>query len=332
MYTLDQINFLGEQLKRPECVLTNSSNRIFTSNWDGGVSIIEPDGSQWSILANSQDFELKPNGICLLENGDFLIAHLGNDDGGVYRLKPNGDLSPFLTEINGEALPPTNYVHLDFQGRIWITVSTRTKPRADAYRSTISDGFIILIDGSDCRIVADNLGYTNECIVAPDGKHLFVNETFSRRLTRFDISETGNLSNKQTIANFGEGVFPDGLVFDEEYNFWVTSIVSNQVLKVSNDGKQIDTQLIDVDKPHLAWVEDAFQNQSMGRPHLDNVKSELLQNISSLAFGGAQLNTIYLGCLLGQQVASFTQPVKGLAPSHWNFNGPTRPTTQTEKK
>ena len=330
MHALDQIKFVGKELKRPECVLTNSAKRIFTSNWDGGISIIEPDGSQWSILVNDKtekdkNFELKPNGICLLENGDFLIAHLGNEDGGVYRLKPNGELTPFLLEIDGAPLPPTNYVHLDFQGRIWITVSTRTKPRANAYRSDISDGFVILCDENGARIAADNLGYTNECIASPDGKFLFVNETFSRRLTRFSILENGELTNRTVVSTFGAGVFPDGLVLDTEENFWITSIVSNQVIKVSKDGKQQKTMLIDVFPEHLAWVEEAFQNHSMGRPHLDNAKSNLLQNISSLAFGGDDLTTLYLGCLLGHQVASLEQSVKGLAPSHWNFEGPKKP-------
>lgn len=328
MHTLDQIVFLGEKLKRPECVLTNADNRIFTSNWDGGVSVIEPDGHQWSLLAKNSDFELKPNGICLLENGNFLIAHLGNEEGGVYCLTQSGELIPFLLDIDGEPLPPTNYVHLDFQGRIWITISTRTQPRADAYRSDVSNGFVILCDGDEARIVADDLGYTNECIASPDGKFLFVNETFSRRLTRFNIEENGDLSNKTTIATFGEGVFPDGLVLDAEENFWITSIISNQVIKVSKDGKKQETMLIDVDPQHLAWVEEAFQSHSMGRPHLDSVKSTILQNISSLAFGGESLKNLYFGCLLGHQVASVKQSIKGLAPSHWNFKGPKRPSSK----
>ncbi|TBR42785.1 hypothetical protein CBF23_006300 [Marinomonas agarivorans] len=322
---LDQVNFLGQDLRRPECVLTNSQGRIFTSNWDGGVSIIESDGQQWSILAKAGSHEIKPNGICLLENGDFLLAHLGNDDGGVYRLQADGTLTPFLLEVDGQPLPPTNYVHIDFQGRIWITVSTRTKPRADAYRSNISDGFIVLYENGKGSIVADNLGYTNECIASPDGKFLYVNETFARRLSRFDITDDGNLTNQTTIATFGAGIFPDGLVFDADENFWITSIVSNQVIRVAKDGSSQETMLIDVDKQHLAWVEEAFQNHSMGRPHLDNVKSDLLQNVSSLAFGGTTLNTLYLGCLLGQQIASVNQSVKGLAPSHWHFKGPQRP-------
>ncbi|MFT2111747.1 SMP-30/gluconolactonase/LRE family protein [Marinomonas sp. 2405UD68-3] len=325
MFKLDQIRFLGDNLRRPECVLTTSNGRIYCSNWDGGVSIIEKNGQQFSILAQTTDFELKPNGICLLENGDFLIAHLGNKDGGVYRLAPDGLLTTFLIELDGDPLPPTNYVHLDFQGRIWITVSTRTKPRADAYRSNIQDGFIILWENGTAKIVADNLGYTNECIVSPDGRFLYVNETFSRRLSRFTVLENGDLTDKTTIATFGRGIYPDGLVFDQENSFWITSIVSNQVIKVSADGKTQETMLIDVDTDHLTWVEDAFLTHSMGRPHLDNVKSQVLQNISSLAFGGDDHKTLYLGCLLGHQVATLSQDNAGLAPSHWHFTGPSAP-------
>ncbi|GAB3482806.1 SMP-30/gluconolactonase/LRE family protein [Marinomonas epiphytica] len=331
MYSLDQIRFLGQNFKRPECVLTNSSQRVFTSNWDGGVSIIEPSGEHWSILANGADFPLKPNGICLLENGDFLIAHLGDKEGGVFRLQADGTLSPFITEIDGEPLPPTNYVHLDFQGRIWVTVSTRKVPRADAYRSDVNDGFILLWNGKQARVVADNLGYTNECIASPDGQYLYVNETFARQLSRYTITQEGELVDKIVITRFGEGVYPDGLALDQNEDFWITSIISNQVLHVSKSGETQSSMLIDANPDHLAWVEQAYQQHALGRPHLDQMKSELLQNISSLAFGGKDRCQLYLGCLLGDAIATLSQPVQGLAPSHWHFKGPVRPATQLEK-
>ena len=66
-------------------------------------------------------------------------------------------------------------------------------------------GFIVLLEDGRARIVADELGYTNECLVHPDGKRLFVNETFARRLTSFDIAANGDLSNRQTVAQLGEG-------------------------------------------------------------------------------------------------------------------------------
>jgi hypothetical protein len=260
-----------------------------------------------------------------MEDGSFLLCHLGAESGGVYRLAEDGTLSSFLLEVDGLPLPPTNYAHLDAQGRVWITVSTKLIPRAAGYTPHHADGFIALVDKSGARIVAENLGYTNECVVHPDGKRLFVNETFGRRLTSFEIAENGDLINKTTVAEFGVGIYPDGLVFDAEGAVWITSIVSNRVVRITADGQQ-ETIVEDCDPAHLEWVEEAFQAGQMGRPHLDDVKSKQLRNISSLAFGGPDLKTVYLGCLLTDTIYTFPSPQAGHPPAHWQFKGPQKPT------
>jgi hypothetical protein len=58
----------------------------------------------------------------------------------------------------------------------------------------------------------------------------------------------------------------------------------------------------------------------MNRPHLDTIISRRLRNISSLAFGGKDLKTVYLGCLLGDSLATFRSPVAGRPPVHWLFD------------
>ena len=204
-------------------------------------------------------------------------------------------------------------------GRTWITVSTRKTPRADAYRSDVTDGFIVLVTDGKSRIVADGLGYTNECMPHPDGKRLFVNETFSRRLTSFDISLDGSLSNRTTVAELGHGVYPDGLAFDADGNVWLTSIVSNRVLRVTEKGK-VHTLLEDVDPEHLNWVEEAWKNHSMGRAHLDKSAGKYLHNISNLAFAGAELNKGVLGCLLDERLAVIDMPARGAQPVHWDYD------------
>ena len=146
-----------------------------------------------------------------------------------------------------------------------------------------------------------------------------MNETFGRRLTRFPILADGSLGSAKVVTEFGAGTFPDGLVEDQEGNFWVTSIVSNRVICVAEDGRQ-SLFLEDYDSDHLAWVEQAYQASDMGRPHLDNVKSGVLKSISSLAFGGPDLRTAYLGCLLGDSLATIRMPVAGRPPVHWNYS------------
>jgi len=316
--SLSDLDIVGSGLYRPECVLAAASGEIYTADWRGGVCVTAPDGSSHLVKALNTDIQLRPNGIALMADGSFLMAHLGDDSGGLYKLSPQGHCQPVLVNLDGKALPPSNYPHLDHQGRIWLTISTRHSPRADACRGDVADGFIVLIDTNGARIVADQLGYTNECCVHPDGNKLYVNETFGRRLSCFDIASNGDLHNKQTITEFGHGTFPDGLAFDIEGGVWITSIVSNRVIRVDPDGTQ-RVLLEDVDAAHLDEVERIYQRGEMGRAQLDTVVSKQLKNISSLAFGGADRKTAYLGCLLGDQVYSFRCPVPGWAPAHWNY-------------
>ena len=313
----EEIAFFGQGLNRPECVLCTARGNIYTADWRGGVTCLRPDGSQQVILASSSDVEVKPNGIALCRDGAFLLANLG-DDGGLFRLQRNGVMNPVLTEIDGRPLPPANFVMVDNKDRIWLTISTRRVPRALGYRPDVDDGFIVLIDDRGARIIADGLGYTNELLLDDEHNRLYVNETFGRRLSCFKVEPNGSLHERETVVEFGPGVYPDGLTFDSEGGIWVTSIVSNRVLRITPDGRQ---QLIleDSDAEHVAYVEKAFIEGNMGRPHLDNVKSRYLKNISSLAFGGPDLKTVYLGCLLGDSLATFRSPIAGRPPVHWHF-------------
>ncbi len=321
MIDLDHITFVGNGLQRPECALCTSDGRVHAADWRGGVTVIEADGTQCTVLARGDGPPPKPNGIAILEDGSWLLAHLGDDDGGVYRLHPDGRLEPFLLEVAGEPLPPTNYVHVDGTGRVWITVSTRLRPRGRAYRGDVTDGFIVLVDGAGARVAADGLGFTNECLVHPETGHLYVNETFARRLTRFDVAPDGTLGNRATVAEFGPGVFPDGLTFDAEGGIWITSIVSNRVIRVTPGG-ELETIVDDSDPDHLAEAEAAYIAGTLGPKHLHRAAGRRLRNISSLAFGGADLRTVYLGCLAGDEIATFRSPMAGLAPAHWNFRTP----------
>ncbi|MDX1506733.1 MAG: SMP-30/gluconolactonase/LRE family protein [Woeseiaceae bacterium] len=314
---LHSLASVGRGLRRPECVLCTSDGSIVVSNWDGGVTVIEASAAQHDIVAEDSPVDLKPNGLALLEDGSFLLANLG-DDGGVWRLYRDGGVEPFLTSVDGIALPPSNFVLVDAAGRTWLTVSTRISPRADAYRPDTADGFIALVDASGSRIVADGLGYTNEVQVHPSGQWLYVNETFARRTSRMRIATDGSLGPRQTVTEYGPGTFPDGLCFDEQGAFWVVSIVSNRVIRVTPDGSQ--TLLVeDADPQHVAEVEAAFTSGTMGRRHLDRIQSERLQSTSSIAFGGPDRRNCLIGCLLGDSIASFRSPVAGVKPVHWNW-------------
>lgn len=316
---LSLVDYLGAGLVRPECVLCTAAGDIYSADWRGGVAHLRPDGGQALYTGRlPSGGELRPNGIALLADGSFLLAHLGADEGGVFRLTRDGQVEPWLTEVSGHPLPPTNFVLPDGHGRTWVTVSTRRTPRSLGYRADGGDGFIVCVTSQGARIVADGLGYTNEVALHPSGAWLYVNETFARRLSRFAVRADGQLGPKEVVTTFGAGTFPDGLAFDEEGHAWVVSIVSNRVIRVAPDGQQ-SLVLQDADEAHLQWVEQAYLSNTMDRPHLDQVKSLQLRNLSSIAFAGPGRRTAVFGCLLGDRLATLPVDVAGAEPSHWNY-------------
>lgn len=315
---LDSLTAVGSGLHRPECVLATAAGDLYVSDWRGGVLHLHRDGGRTLYAGLLPDGgPLHPNGIALCADGSFLVCELGPERGGVYRLARDGRVQPFVERVDGLDLPPTNFACEDRAGRVWVTVSTRRVPRALGYRPGDGDGFIVCVDRRGARIVADGLGYTNEVAMHPDGASLYVNETFARRLSRFALRGDGSLGARETVLEFGAGTYPDGLCFDAEGGAWITSIVSNRVIRVRADGRA-ELFVEDADDDHLRAVEAAYREGRMGREHLDGVVSRRLRNISSLAFGGPGLRTAWLGSLLGDRLESFIAPVAGHPPVHWD--------------
>ncbi len=307
--TLDQASFVGHDLVRPECVLTSTDGTLHVSDFRGGVTRVDPDGSQTLIVHPPREdgFLLQTNGFAIEPDGSYLIAHLEDHRGGVFRLAPDGTLTTFLAEIDGRPLPPTNFVLRDRQGRIWITVSTRVMPRTLVRSRHHADGFIVLVDAKGPRIVAEGLGFTNECRFDRDEHHLYVNETFGRRVTRFTIEDDGSLTERRNVATFGSGTYPDGIEIDRNGTLWITSIFSNRIILVDPDGHQ-ETILEDYDAAFLNGLEAGYLDDTLKyTPPPQSVPSQLLGNISSLAFG-ADGRSIYLGCLMGDRIVRFEVP------------------------
>jgi sugar lactone lactonase YvrE len=320
---LSEVSLLGSGLVRPECVLATRAGHLFTADWRGGVVHLRPDGSQTLYTGATADLPegLRPNGIALERDGSFLIANLGSEAGGVWRLDGQGQVRPVLVEIDGSPIPPSNFCARDGVGRLWLTVSSRRKPRSLDYRRDAASGFIAMMDAGGARIVADGLGFTNECAFSPDGRWLYVNETYGRRLSRFPLRTDGSLGHKEVVAEFGYGQYPDGLAFDVEGHVWIAGVVSNQLMRVEPSTGRVVVMLEETDTAHVAWVETAYEAGELGRPHMDKTSSVKLKNLSSIAFGGPDLRVGYLGCLLGDAIGRVRLPVAGVPPVHWDFAG-----------
>lgn len=313
---LNDISRIGSGFVRPECVHTTAAGDLFTSHHGGGVSHVDRLGKRHNYLGPGAPV-VATNGFSITAEGDFLCANL-LPPGGVWRITRDGQQIPFLLEVDGESLVSVNFAHVDAKGRAWATISSRENPRSLAYRGDVANGFIVLIDERGARIVADGIGYTNEAKVDPSGRWLYVNETFGRRTSRYAIASDGALGIRETITEYGEWVWPDGLDFDVEGGVWISSVVSNRVIRITPDGQQ---QVIveEVDIEHCRKAEAAFQAGSMNAEHLGKINTPVLRNVSSITFGGPDLKTAYLGNLLDDCIYAFQSPIAGAPPPHWNM-------------
>ncbi len=304
---------IGSGLNRPECVLAVQDGSLFSGDWTVGIARIAPDGTTGpAVEADLIAQGFLPNGIALMPNGDFLFANLG-EAGGVWRVGPRGAARPFATAVAGRQIPPANFVLLDGD-RVWITVSASTR-KHEHFTAREKTGQILLVQDGNVSVAADGLTWTNEMRISPDGKHLFVNETFACRTTRFALAADGTLSHPIHLTYPG-GTFPDGMALDAEGGLWIACVVSNRLIRVAPD---MTWKILfeDIDPGALEAIAAAHAKGGLTRDMIVQSHGSRVANLSSLAFGGPDLMTLYLGGLGIAAVQVLRSPVAGMPMAHW---------------
>lgn len=313
---ISEVEFVGSGMRRAECVLATGDGCIYASHDGGGVIKLMPDGTKSMVGGAAPLPNFRPNGFALRDDGSVLIANIA-DPGGIWKAGEGRGMEPFLLEVDGVSLRAANFVLIDDRGRTWITISSRATPSDQAYSPHIREGFVVLLDEKGARIVADGIGFANECRVGNNGRYLYVSETFGRRILRFPITESG-LGEREVFASFGKGTYPDGCTFDAEGGLWVASVVSNRLIRVGVDGGA-ETVLEDFDSDVVDEIEVAYLNGTLTGDLIRKAKGKVLSHISSIAFGGPDLRRIYLGSLGGDRIPTLVVPVAGAKPRHWNI-------------
>jgi sugar lactone lactonase YvrE len=311
-FSIADLSEIGSGLNRPECVLAAPDGSLYTGDWKLGIARIAPDGTTGpAVEVDLIQQGFRPNGIALTPNGDFLITNMARS-GGVWRVSPRGHVTPFATEVADRPIPPTNFVLVD-GARTWITISS-TERKHEHFTSEASTGQILLVKDGHVSVAADGLNWTNEVRVSPGGEYLFVNETFACRTTRYDIAPSGTLSNPVQL-NFPQDIYPDGMAFDSEGGLWIACVISNRLIRVAPDLTW--TILLEDPDPALADIVSSYANGALTWEQISQSRGSRLSNLSSIAFGGPDLKSVYLGGLGHNRVHVLRSLVPGAPMSHW---------------
>lgn len=324
------IRHVGHGLQRPECILAERDGTLWTADARGGAMRIALDGQQRLVVPSTvpgaeapADFEARsvqsqgslPNGMAFLPGGEIVVANWGTDS--VEVMTWDGQVRRLFDRIDGKPLGKANFVLRDRRGRIWLTVTTQTKPWTDSINARASDGYVALIDEKGARIVAEGFEGTNEVRLDADEGWLYVVESNARRISRLKVRADGSLGEREVYGPRKLPGFPDGFAFDAFGNLWITLVMADRLVAITPDGELLT--LLDDGNPEATRALDAhYEARTLTPEIMAAACGTLAPWMASLTFGGADLQTVYLGSLRGTTLPSFRSPVPGLAPIHWN--------------
>ena len=130
-------------------------------------------------------------------------------------------------------------------------------------------------DGSGELWYGEPINFANGLALSPDGRHLYVAETFGNAVFRIPIGRDGSAGVHEEVASL-PGVLPDGLAFDSAGNLYVGCYEPSQVLRVDSGGTV--ERLIRDDEAHLlchptnlAFRGSTLFTSNLGRWHITAV-------------------------------------------------------------
>lgn len=335
------ITLTGTGLHRPECVLAQPSGDLWVADLRGGVVHIAPDGTQRIIrpldgggpfappenpnIDGNQGFSL-PNGLCFDAAGDFVIADFGTNVIG--HLTRDGHWSLIADTVrwpDGSTRPigKANFPAIDAEGRLWFSVTASAQAWRNREREVETDGYIAVLDewhpgkASPARVVATDLGGTNELRFSADGAQLYVAETGADHITRFRVGPDATLHDREVYGPTQLHGAPDGFAFDTHGNLWTTLIGQDRLVAITPDGDVLtlweDGARAATD-PAGTSPRDSGASRALGA----GPGAGLAPRMASVTFGGPDLRTVYIGSLGGTALPTFRSPVPGVALPHWS--------------
>jgi gluconolactonase len=199
--------------------------KLYVVNYqkDGTIGLVKPDGAVELFIelpkgstANSIQFDSK---------GNMLLA----DFTGHNILKVNMASKKISTHAHSTEFNQPNDICINSNDQIFASDPNWKDSTGKLWRID-KNGKVTLLDGA--------MGTTNGIELSPDEKVLYVNESVQRKIWKFDVDKSGNISNKQLFAEVEDFGF-DGMKCDRDGNLYVTRYGKGAVLVLSPEGKFI---------------------------------------------------------------------------------------------
>lgn len=209
---------------------------------DRKVLKVQPDGNADTVVTLEDD---EPSGLGWLPNGELLIVSMRKRQ----LLRFDGEHLHLHADLSQLASWHCNDMVVDGNGRAYVGNFGFDLHQGAAQQPAE----LIRVEPDGNATVEDaDLMFPNGTVITPDGSTLIVAESFGGRLSAYDISPTGSLSNKYVWAELPQGAVPDGICLDNDGGVWSASPTSNECIRQVQGGEI--THRINLDRGAFACM------------------------------------------------------------------------------
>jgi sugar lactone lactonase YvrE len=211
--------------------------RLWFSDW-GRREVIALD-----LDGRSEVIQRVPSFPCCVDwlpDGRMLVV--SGSEGRLLRRESDGSLALHADLATASTPPAGNELVVDGRGHIYVNGGGFNLMAGEPF----APGVVVLVNAEgSAHVVARDLAFPNGMLVTGDGRTLIIAESYAKRLTAFDISEDGTLSNRRVWADLVNGV-PDSICFDSEGSVWYADVPNKRCVRVREGGHVL--QAIDLDR------------------------------------------------------------------------------------
>jgi gluconolactonase len=254
----ERFEVFASGVDHPECVAFDRDGNLWAGGEAGQVYRIDPRGTveQVTTLGSFN------GGIAFSPRDHSLIVCCPAR--GLVRVEPStGAFEVFATHAGEHKMICPNFPVFDGAGNLLVTDSGDWKKNNGRLLRFTPDG--------KGTTLAGPFGYANGLAFTTDEKTLFMVESNTDRVLRFDVNADGSVGPLHVYAE-NVGRLPDGLALDDDGNVYCSCYASDDIHRIPPGGKTVELFAYD------RWA-------------------ILLSRPTNMAFGGGKMDTMYIANL-----------------------------------
>ena len=280
-YNASKIETIATNIPGAEGIAIANGGRIFIGAEDGWIYIISPQGEVSQFVKTPG----RPLGIAIDKQGNLFVCDW--DAHGVYKVTAKREVSLFADSDGTYQMQFLNFCVFDDQGNLYVSDTGTSRRNAQIYNP---DGKIFRISPTGhCELFADGLYQANGLAMRQGEVALYVIQTAVDNVLRLEIKPDGKLGKSRVYASNLDGS-PDGMAFTASGDLLVVTGLHEIIYRVTTTGR---TEIF-----------------------LEDKNAEKLIAPANPAFGGTDLNELYITNLIGNSVSRIKGVPRGQALYH----------------